>query len=624
MDIILKETLKQLGESKTVLSNSNLKKIYEHFPVPREYKVLWADVKFGTRISGLVIADKALVIKADKETLKKHNENCKNKKDRQDAIYHLIKWEYFDPNDFKINTDNGNTTITYCKTVVLRTEGKNTANLFKHYKSQMDKYTNVSTITSANIFSGVESVIPANFAEVNTKTGHGEMAEEALNLIDKLSGKQAEVIGRTNIKDGADRIVEGVQIQTKYCASGTKCINDCFDKTTGLFRYFNADGTPMQVEVPSDKYYEAVNAFRSKILEGKVPNVTNPDDATKYIRKGKLTYQQALNLCKAGTFESLIYDAATGCIYCSFALGLTFLATFIISYNQTGDRKQAMNSALSAGLQVFGFSFMSNILVSQVARTTLTKQLIPLSTYLVKSLGYKTTQNIVNAIRAMSGKGAISGAAATKQLAKIFRSNVVIAGITFVVFSVPDTYNMFSKKISTAQYTKNMLSLIATMASAGGGTLATSLATAKICSAAGTKVNPGVGTAIGLGGGLVGGLIGGTVVKALGDKIREDDSIILSRMFNGVVINLVYEYMLQESELNDLVEKFNNIKPKEFKNLFKMLMCEQKQEKRIDDFTRHYFENIILKRPTIAEPTADDFVDMLKQFADEDEVTQTE
>lgn len=308
----------------------------------------------------------------------------------------------------------------------------------------------------------------------------------------------------------------------------------------------------------------------------------------------------------------------------SFAFGITFLATFIISYNQTGDRKQAMNAALAAGLQVFGLSFFSHILVSQVARTTLTNQLIPLSTYLIKSLGFKTTQNIVNAIRALSGKGAISGAAATKQLAKIFRSNVVTAGITFVVFSIPDTFNMFSKKISNAQYTKNMLSLVATMASAGGGTLVASFATAKVCGAAGTAVNPGVGTAIGVGGGLVGGLIGGTAVKALGDKIREDDSMILSRMFNGVVINLVYEYMLQESELNVLIEKFNNIKPKEFKNLFKTLMAEQKQEKIIDNFVRYYFENIILKRPAVAEPTVEDIVEMLKQFDNEDIASQTE
>ena len=50
-------------------------------------------------------------------------------------------------------------------------------------------------------------------------------------------------MGRTNKKDGADRLVDGVQIQTKYADSGRKCISDCFDKTTGAFRYFNPDGT---------------------------------------------------------------------------------------------------------------------------------------------------------------------------------------------------------------------------------------------------------------------------------------------------------------------------------------------------------------------------------------------
>lgn len=75
----------------------------------------------------------------------------------------------------------------------------------------------------------------------------------------------------------------------------------------------------------------------------------------------------------------------------------------------------------------------------------------------METMGYKTTQAIVNAIRSMAGKSAISGAAASKQLAKILRSNVVTSAITFIVFSVPDTYNLFNKKISTAQYTKNML-----------------------------------------------------------------------------------------------------------------------------------------------------------------------
>ena len=41
----------------------------------------------------------------------------------------------------------------------------------------------------------------------------------------------------------------------------------------------------MMVEVPKDKYAEAINEFRNRIVEGKVPGVTNPNDASKYIKK---------------------------------------------------------------------------------------------------------------------------------------------------------------------------------------------------------------------------------------------------------------------------------------------------------------------------------------------------
>lgn len=48
---------------------------------------------------------------------------------------------------------------------------------------------------------------------------------------------------------------------------------------------------------------------------------------------------------------------------------------------------------------------------------------------------------------------------------------------------------------------------------------------------------------------MVGGFAGGVAVKAVGDFVREDDSVILSRLFNAVIINLAYDYMLSDSEL---------------------------------------------------------------------------
>lgn len=374
----------------------------------------------------------------------------------------------------------------------------------------------------------------------------------------------------------------------------------------------------MLIEVPKDKYAEAVNEFRKKILEGKVAGVSNPNDASKYIKRGKITYNQARNLCKPGTIESLTYDTVTGAVNCSYALGITFLVTFALSYLRDGNKKEAFGAALEAGIQVFGLSFFAHIFAQQVARTTLTHSLIPLSTYIVKSMGYSTAQTIVNAIRGMSGKSAISGATATKRLAKILRSNVVTSLITIAVFSVPDTYNILRKRLSGAQYTKNMLSLIGVLATSSGGTLATSVATTKAAAAIGTTISPGVGTAIGIAGGLVGGLAGGSAIKFVGDNIREDDSVIISRLFNAVIANLVYEYMLSESEMDVLVEKLNTIKQKEFKNLFANVIAVDNQEEVIEKFLRHYFEEIIRTRPKLPEPKPEDFVEFFKQFEEKE------
>ncbi len=128
----------------------------------------------------------------------------------------------------------------------------------------------------------------------HVKIGFERNDNARITLLDKLEGKEAKVVGRDNTKDGPDRVVDKVFIQTKYYSSGKGCIDACFDKETGQFRYITDDG-PMLIEVPKDKYADAINAFRNKILEEKVPGVTNPDDASKYIKRGKLTYIQAKN-----------------------------------------------------------------------------------------------------------------------------------------------------------------------------------------------------------------------------------------------------------------------------------------------------------------------------------------
>lgn len=101
----------------------------------------------------------------------------------------------------------------------------------------------------------------------STPRGHGFAAERANHLYDIFHGKDSVIAGDNNAKNGADRIVDGVNIQSKYCKTGAKCIKECFENDR--FRYFNADGSPMQIEVPLDKYDDAVKAMAERIKRGR-------------------------------------------------------------------------------------------------------------------------------------------------------------------------------------------------------------------------------------------------------------------------------------------------------------------------------------------------------------------
>lgn len=124
--------------------------------------------------------------------------------------------------------------------------------------------------------------------------GHGYAAEQANNLYDILTGKDAKIVGGDNAKDGPDRMVNGVNIQTKYCHDAASSVQAAFEN--GQYRYVNADGSPMQLEVPADQYEKAVELMAKRIERGEVPGVTDPEQAKEIVRKGKFTYQQAVKI----------------------------------------------------------------------------------------------------------------------------------------------------------------------------------------------------------------------------------------------------------------------------------------------------------------------------------------
>lgn len=162
---------------------------------------------------------------------------------------------------------------------------------------------------------------------MNGSRGHGYGAEYGNNTIDKLKGNDVvnaaqnlDENGR-QVKHGADRIVNGQEIQTKYYKTASESIGAAFEQKNAIYINSDGSGKMMAIEVPRDQYNEAVRLMQKRIDSGQVPNVEPGEDARDYVKKGYFTYAQSFNICKSGTIESLAVDAIDGAICSSVAGG---------------------------------------------------------------------------------------------------------------------------------------------------------------------------------------------------------------------------------------------------------------------------------------------------------------
>lgn len=381
---------------------------------------------------------------------------------------------------------------------------------------------------------------------LNSSKGHGFAAEKANHLKDRLAGKKALLVGGDNVKNGADRFVDGQLIQTKYCASGSKSIGECFDKN-GMFRYQG-----MQIEVPSDQYESAIQAMKSRIEKGQVPGIHDPDTASDIVRKGGFTYQQAKNIAKAGTIESLSYDAVNGIQIAGSAMGLTASISFAMSVWNGENVEIALQQACYEGIKVGGIAWVGGIVTTQLGRTGIEQSLRSTTDWMVKQLGSKASANIANALRT-SGSN-IYGGAAMNHVSKLMRGNIISGTVTTLVLSSGDLANMFQGRMSGAQVIKNMTTTASSVAGGTGGWMAGAAGGAAIGSAI-----PIIGTAAG---GIIGGIIGsvgggmaaGKASSAIMNQLIKEDAEEMLEIMNMAFVKAAGDYLLTQPEVTTCID----------------------------------------------------------------------
>ena len=365
----------------------------------------------------------------------------------------------------------------------------------------MKKFDNaVLGAASVESASNVEST---QWTRMSAARANGWAAEDWNALVDKLCGKHVNKIGLNNEINGADRIVNGVKIQTKYCSSAYDSVYNAFDKATSQFRY-----PGMKLEVPKGQGKDATIYFAERIRRGDVPGVTDPAEASKWVIEGHCTYEQAAKVAKAGNIESLKYDVMSHAVTCTCLTGLTFVLTYAGSRLKGASQKEAFQCAYKRALTTGATYLTVGAAMQQFFRTQAGRNTMAwvtkgarkaVETACQTELGRKTIAQVASR---QVGKEATEQAV-KNAATKIVRSNVLMAAATTVAVTVPDIVRSCRGKQTWKETGKNAVVNTAGVAGGWGGAAAGA--------AIGTAICPGVGTAIG---GFIGGLGVGVGVQA--------------------------------------------------------------------------------------------------------------
>ena len=437
--------------------------------------------------------------------------------------------------------------------------------------------------------------------------GFGFAAENGNNLIDRLHGVNATVVGDNNAANGPDRLIVNRKgntlIQTKYHHTASASVADAFDLQTGLYRYMDSNGKPMQLEVPKDQFDEAVKLMRAKIENGKVPGVTNPEDASKIVRKGHLNFQQAKNIAKAGNIDSLKYDAANGIVSASCAAGISFVIDYVCCVMNGMESEDALKNAGLNGIKTGGVVFATYVISSQLAKTGMAQSfsnaLVPTAEAILKTFG----DDVGKAI--LQGAGIqTAGKVTAKQVSNALARELVVDGVLVIILTGADVVDLFRGRISKEEVLKNLTVTIISVAVGAAGGYGGALA--------GNLIAPGAGGVIGsVAGAILAGGLSALGAEALIAPFYESDAEEMFNIISEEFTILCGEYLIDEEEGSRIAESLKGVL---VGDVLKDMYASENRNQFARELIEPLFVNETVQRSAIVVPTTEELRYHIKQM----------
>ena len=408
-----------------------------------------------------------------------------------------------------------------------------------------EKATEMGTILGSNV--NFNASYNENKNLMDGARGHGYAAEYGNNTMDRLAGR--EVINAAQnldengrqVKYGADRIVDGVHIQTKYYKTAQESVGACFEHKQA--KYIGPDGNMMVIEVPSDQYPQALVEMQKRIDSGQVPGAEPHTPAEMYVRKGAFTYNQSFNIAQAGNFDSLKVDITSGIISSTYAGGISAIIMFGIGIWNGQKPKDALKTSLISSARAMGKSVLLYTLTMQLSRSQISNlfaaNFVNNNGELVRA-GFQSIKNPIAAWSNSLAKSISESALAKTSIGeamglRAITGRTLISGtiIGCVVFG-PDIVRALRGRISKEQLFKN--------SAVGGAGL--------VGAAVGQAIVP-----IPVAGAMVGAMVSSFFAKKTLDHFVEDDSVKMFQIFKEEFLDIAMLNDISKEEFDFFVNE---------------------------------------------------------------------
>lgn len=145
-------------------------------------------------------------------------------------------------------------------------------------------------------------------------------------------------------------------LKSRYNSSGDRCVDACLNY--GSLRYRGEKGEIVTIEVPYDKYDEALTDFNARVKDNLVDSDIVPSDVLK---RGSFTYNQTKSIAILNKIKLINYYDIDGSMEIDHVLGMSGALEYALATWDGDEKDEAIVKSIIRSCKIHGENFVKSL-----------------------------------------------------------------------------------------------------------------------------------------------------------------------------------------------------------------------------------------------------------------------